>query len=83
MTKEEVHTFIEIMDSVLIHYTPEEVEEEFGGLTLRQAVEKRLNRIQSFFDFVEETVEPEAKALGLWPEDHKVTRPDPIILDDL
>lgn len=82
MTKEEVQLFIEIMEDVYIHYTPEEVEEEFGGLTLREAVEKRLNRIQSFFDFAEEVVAPEAKALGLWPEDYKIPRPDPIVLDE-
>lgn len=82
MTKEEVQLFIEIMDDVYIHYTPEEVEAEFGGLTLRQAVEKRLNRIQSFFDYVEEVIEPEAKSLGLWPEDYTVPRPDPVVLED-
>ena len=73
MKKEDVAAFIEIMKSVCIDYTPEQVLEEFGDLTLREAVDKRLNKIRSFYDYVEEGIQPEAKALGLWPEDDTVT----------
>lgn len=68
MTEIEVKQFIEIMKDVCIDYTPEEVMEEYGDLTLREAIEKRLNKIQAFYDYVEEFVRPDAEALGLWPK---------------
>ena len=66
MTKEEVQHFIEIMKEIREDWTPEEVEEEYGGLTLREALDKRMSKMQTFWNFVEEVVRPEAEQLGLW-----------------
>lgn len=66
MTKKEVQQFIEIMKEIKEDWTPEEVEEEYGDLTLREALDKRMSKMQTFWNFVEEVVRPEAEQLGLW-----------------
>lgn len=68
MTKEEIGHFIEIMREIREYdWTPERVEEEYGDCaTLREALDKRLNKINTFYEYVEEVVKPEAEALGLW-----------------
>ena len=67
MTKEDIDAFIRIMKEIREDWTPEEVEEEYGGLTLREAIDKRLSKINTFYEYVEEVVKPEAERLGLWP----------------
>lgn len=70
MTKKDIDHFIEIMKAIQEDWTPEEVEEKYGDCaTLRQALDKRLNKIQTFYDFVEEEVRPDAERLGLWPKE--------------
>ena len=67
MTKEEINNFILIMKEICEDWTPERVEEEYGDwATLREALDKRLSKINTFYEFVEEVVKPEAEALGLW-----------------
>lgn len=69
MTKQDIDHFIEIMKAIQEDWTPEEVEEKYGDCaTLRQALDKRLNKIQTFYDFVEEEIRPDAERLGLWPK---------------
>ena len=67
MTRKDIDIFIKAMKAIEEDWTPEEVEEEYGGLTLREAIEKRLSRMQTFYDYVEEVIKPEAESLGVWP----------------
>lgn len=67
MTKSEIDHFIEIMKAIREDWTPEEVEEKYGDcVTLREALDRRLSKINTFYDFVEEVVKPDAERLGLW-----------------
>ena len=69
MTKKDIQHFIAIMHEICDDsWTPERVEEEYGDLTLKEALDKRMNKINDFFNYVEEVVKPEAEALGLWPK---------------
>ena len=69
MTRKEVSQFIEIMKAIREDWTPEQVEEEYGDCaTLREALDRRLNKINAFYEYVEEVVKPEAESLGLWPK---------------
>ncbi len=69
MTRKEISHFIEIMKAIREDWTPEQVEEEYGDCaTLREAIDKRLGKINTFYEYVEEVVRPEAEALGLWPK---------------
>ena len=69
MTKKEISQFIEIMKAIREDWTPERVEEEYGDCaTLREALDRRLNKINAFYEYVEEVVKPEAESLGLWPK---------------
>ena len=63
MTREEVSHFIEVMKAIQEDWTPEEVEAEYGDLTLREAIDKRLNKMQTFWDFVEEVVKPDLERM--------------------
>ena len=67
MTNEEVQHFIMIMKEIREDWTAEQVMEEYGDLNLREALNKRLNKMQTFYNYVDEVVRPEAEALGLWP----------------
>ena len=68
MKQKDIANFIEIMRAICEYdWTPERVEEEYGDcVTLREALDRRLNKINTFYDYVEEVVKPEAEALGLW-----------------
>ena len=69
MTRQEISHFIEIMKAIREDWTPEQVEEQYGDCaTLRDAIDKRLGKINAFYDYVEEVVRPEAEELGLWPK---------------
>ena len=69
MTKKEINQFIEVMKAIREDWTPEQVEEKYGDCaTLREAIDKRLGKINTFYDYVEEVVRPEAEELGLWPK---------------
>lgn len=69
MTRKEVSQFIEIMKAIREDWTPEQVEEQYGDCaTLREAIDRRLSKINTFYDYVEEVVKPEAEQLGLWPK---------------
>ena len=63
MKKEDIEAFIEIMKEIREDWTPEEVEETYGDLTLREALDKRLSRMQTFWDFVEEVVKPDLERM--------------------
>jgi hypothetical protein len=63
MTREEVSRFIKAMKAIEEDWTPEEVEAEYGDLTLMEAVRKRLNKMQTFWDFVEEDVIPDLERM--------------------
>ena len=65
MTKKEIEQFIQIMKEVCEDWTPEEVEEKYGDCrTLKEAIDRRLNAMQTFYDFVEEVVVPDLEQLG-------------------
>ena len=69
MTRKEISQFIEVMKAIREDWTPEQVEEKYGDCaTLREAIDKRLGKINTFYDYVEEVVRPEAEGLGLWPK---------------
>ena len=69
MTRKEISQFIEIMKAIREDWTPEQVEEQYGDCaTLREALDRRLNKINAFYDYVDEVVKPEAERLGLWPK---------------
>jgi len=60
MTKEDIAKFIEIMKEIREDWTPEEVEEKYGDCaTLREAIDKRMSKLNTFRDFVEEVVKPD------------------------
>jgi len=64
MTKKEIDQFIAIMKEVCEDWTPEEVEETYGGLTLREALDRRLYGPKPFFEFVEEVVVKDLEDMG-------------------
>ena len=65
MTQKEINQFIEIMKEICDNrWTPERVEEEYGDLTLREALDKRLSKINTFYNFVEEVVVKDLEAMG-------------------
>lgn len=69
MTQKEIKQFIAIMHEICDDsWTPERVEEEYGDLTLREALDKRLSKINDFYDYVEEKIRPDAEKFGLWPK---------------
>ena len=71
MTKQDIEHFIEIMREIREYdWTPERVEEEYGDCaTLKEAVFKRLNKMNTFWNYVEEVVRPEAEEMGPWPKE--------------
>lgn len=69
MKKEDIDTFIRIMKEIQEDWTPEEVEAKYGECsTLQEAIDQRLSKINTFYEFVEETAKPEAEQMGLWPK---------------
>lgn len=75
MTKEEINEFIRIMKEIQEDWTPEEVEGEYKDLTLREALEKRLSKMNTFWNFVEEVVKPDLVQMGRMTPDGKVIPP--------
>ena len=76
MTRADIDAFIQIMKEIREDWAPEEVEEKYGDCeTLREAIDRRLNKINSFYSYVEEVVKPEAEDLGLWKKNGN--QPDP------
>ena len=69
MTRKEISQFIEIMKAIREDWTPEQVEEQYGDCaTLREALDRRLGKINAFYDYVDQVIKPEAERLGLWPK---------------
>lgn len=67
MKKEDIDAFIQIMKEIREDWTVEQVEEEYGDCsTLREALDKRLSKINTFYNYVEEVIKPDAERLGLW-----------------
>ena len=78
MTREDISNFIEIMKSIREDWTPERVEEEYGDCaTLREAMDKRLSKMNTFWSFVEESVKPDLIAMGRMTPDGKVIPKNP------
>ncbi|MBP3657455.1 MAG: hypothetical protein J6K32_12285 [Clostridia bacterium] len=50
MKKEEIEAFIAIMHEVCEEWTPEEVEAEFGDISLREAVNMRIGAVHAAVD---------------------------------
>ncbi len=66
MTKQDIDLFITVMKEVYEDWTPEQVEERFGDCaTAREALEKRLSAMRTFYDFVDEVVKKDWDALGI------------------
>ena len=65
MTKQEISLFIEIMKTAVgEEWTPEEVEEKYGGCeTLREAVARCINAGQSAIGYLEEMVKEDLAKL--------------------
>ena len=73
MTKKEINDFIQIMKEIREDWTPERVEEEYGDCaTLREALDKRLSKMNTFWSFVEEVVKPDLVAMGRMTPDGKI-----------
>ena len=76
MTKEDINNFIEIMKEICEDWTPEAVEEEYGDCaTLREALDKRMSKMNTFWNFVEEVVKPDLVAMGRMTPDGKFINP--------
>lgn len=59
MKKEDMDAFIQIMKEIHEDWTPEQVQEEFADCsTLKEAIQKRLSKLDAFFQYVEEEVKP-------------------------
>lgn len=63
MRKEDIDDFIKIMKEIREDWTPEQVEETYGDVTLREALNIRLNKMRTFYDFVEEVVVPDLEQM--------------------
>ena len=63
MRKEDIDDFIKIMKEIREDWTPEQVEEAYGTLTLREALDKRMSKLQTFYDFAEEVVKSDLEKL--------------------
>lgn len=50
MTKTETRTFIETMSEVGDEWTPEQVEEIYGDMTLDEALSSRQSQVSTFLD---------------------------------
>jgi hypothetical protein len=57
--KEEIELFIKTMKEIHEDWTPEQVEETYPDLTLREALHKRMSKMQTFWDFVDEKIKPD------------------------
>lgn len=76
MTKKEINDFILIMKEVCEDWTPEAVEEEYGDCaTLREALDKWLSKMNTFWNFVEEVVKPDLIQMGRMTPDGKIIHP--------
>ena len=77
MTKEEIKDFIHIMKEIREDWTPEEVEEEYGDCaTLREALDKRLSKMDTFWNFVDEVVKPDLVKMGRMTPEGKIIDPE-------
>lgn len=56
MNQRDVELFIEVMKSIGDDWSPEQVMEKYGHLTLREAVEARKNALNPFFEYVENVI---------------------------
>lgn len=73
MTKEEINDFIRIMKEIREDWTPEEVEEKYGDCaTLREALDKRMSKMNTFWNFVDEVVKPDLIQMGRMTPDGKI-----------
>jgi len=63
MRKEDIDDFIKIMKEIKEDWTPEQVEETYGDVTLREALNIRMSKMRTFYDFVEEVVVPDLEQM--------------------
>ena len=65
MTRQEIDAFIEIMKTAVNEeWTPEAVAEKYGDCrTLKEAMEKRMNALQSAIAYLEDMVTNDLKEL--------------------
>lgn len=62
MKKEDIDAFIRIMKEIQEDWTPEEVEEKYGDCSsLKEAIDKRLSKINGFYDYIEKEIKPTLK----------------------
>ena len=52
MTKAEINTFIEEMEMIGDHWTPEQVEDVYGDSTLEEALADRKSSVNTLFDII-------------------------------
>lgn len=52
MNKREINTFIEEMQAIGDEWTPEQVEDVYGGFTLEEALDDRKSALNTFFDII-------------------------------
>ena len=69
MKKEDIEAFIQIMKEIHEDWTPDQVEEAYGDLTLREALDKRMSKMQTFWNFVEEVVKPDLERMNSSPKE--------------
>lgn len=63
MKKEDIDAFIKIMKEIREDWTPEQVEKAYGNLTLKEALDKRMSKTQTFWGFVEEVVKSDLQEM--------------------
>jgi len=56
MNQKDVQNFIEVMKAIGEEWTPEDVQEKYGDLTIEEALAARKNGLNPFYEFVENVV---------------------------
>ena len=63
MTDHEIQMFLTIMEDVCIHYSPDEVRQRYGHLSLEEAVFRRMEEGHNALRFLEDMVKKDLEAM--------------------
>lgn len=56
MKNKDIDTFIEEMESIGDEWTPEQVEDVYGDITLEEALTDRKSSVGTFFDIIRKVI---------------------------
>lgn len=56
MTKQEINTFIETMEAIGDVWTPEQVKDAYGDVTLNDALTDRKSQLNQFADIIDKVI---------------------------